>query len=57
VNKKLIRDVSGAQVRVSRTSLLALADSLFQAMEELKRNAAPELLFDTLRMKMEAVVG
>ncbi len=57
VNKKWIRGVTGAGVRAARASLLDLADALFQAMEDLKRNAAPELIFDTLRMRMEAIVG
>ena len=57
VNKELIRDVNTDRSRVSRASLLNLLDALFQSMEDLKRNAAPELIFDTLRMRMEAIVG
>ncbi|RTZ90589.1 MAG: DNA polymerase III subunit delta' [Deltaproteobacteria bacterium] len=57
VNKELIRGVIGAQTRVSREFLLEFMDMLFQSMEDLKHNAAPELIFDTLRLKMEEIVG
>ena len=57
IHKELIRDVAGSRTRTARASLLDLTDALFRSMEDLKHNAAPELVFDTLRMQMEAIVG
>ncbi len=57
VNKELIRGVVGAKARATRAFLLDFVDALFQSAEDLKHNAAPELIFDTLRMRMEAIVG
>ncbi len=37
--------------------LIRLLESILQALEDIKHNASPELIFDTLRLEMEALRG
>jgi len=43
--------------QTARERLLDLMDTIFQLMEDLKYNAAPELIFDILRFEMEEISG
>lgn len=57
INVEAVKGIRSKIPRISSDRLLNLIDTVLKSMEDLKHNAAPELIFDINRFEMEEVGG